>query len=107
MVGGIIDGGLFIPAYTIHKSGHADYDNVYMCSGSRATLDKLLDNVEKPDRKGDKDIKGFVKAALDHFESAAKKNTKQKNNFTKQKNSRNRTMVFHRFWFGVGQEQSP
>ena len=46
---------------------------VYMCSGSRATLDKLLDNVEKPDRKGDKDIKGFVKAALDHFESAAKK----------------------------------
>ena len=73
MVGGIIDGGLFIPAYPIHNSGPADYDNVYMCSGSRATLDKLLDNVEKPDRKGDKDIKGFVKTALDHFESAAKK----------------------------------
>ena len=30
-------------------------------------------NIFKLERKGDKDIKGFVKAALQHFQSSAKK----------------------------------
>ena len=41
--------------------------------GELATFDKLLLNVVKLDKKGDKEIKGFVKAALDHFQSSVKK----------------------------------
>jgi len=41
--------------------------------GELATLDKLLLNVEKLDKKGDKEIKGFVKAALENFQSSVKK----------------------------------
>ena len=41
--------------------------------GELATFDKLLLNVEKLDKKGGKEIKGFVKAALGHFQSSVKK----------------------------------
>ena len=41
--------------------------------GELATFDKLRLNVVKLDKKGDKEIKGFVKAALDHFQSSVKK----------------------------------
>ena len=44
-----------------------------MVIGELATFDKLLLNVVKLDKKGDKEIKGFVKAALDHFQSSVKK----------------------------------
>ena len=41
--------------------------------GELATFDKLLQNVEKLDKKGDKEIKSFVKASLEHFQSSVKK----------------------------------
>ena len=44
-----------------------------MIIGELATFDKLLLNVEKLDKKGDKEIRGFVKAALEHFQASVKK----------------------------------
>ena len=48
-------------------------DTLIIVIGELATFDKLLLNVEKLDKKGGKEIKGFVKAALEHFQSSVKK----------------------------------